>query len=178
MADHPTPHDAFARAVFSDPQQAIPVLRAVLPEPLLRLLDFSAATLEDRLSTNEELQDRRFDFLYRVSLRGEDAYVLVLLEHQSTVDPIMAARAFFYLGRAVDLLGNGSRVSCADTVPLALWIAAFHLDDYPAAVETAVAAGGDTDTMAAIVGGIVAARISAAGIPPAWREAVEPLPIG
>ena len=80
------------------------------------------------------------------------------------------------LKSAVRLLGNGSRVSCADTVPLALWIASAHLDDYRAAVETAVAAGGDTDTLAAIVGGIVASRVSAAGIPPEWREAVEPLP--
>jgi ADP-ribosylglycohydrolase len=78
---------------------------------------------------------------------------------------------------AVRLLGNGSRLSCADTVPLALWISASHLDDYRTAVETAVAAGGDTDTMAAIVGGIVAARVSAAGIPAEWRDAVEPLPI-
>jgi ADP-ribosylglycohydrolase len=81
------------------------------------------------------------------------------------------------LGRAVALLGNGSRVSCADTVPLALWIATAHLDDYRSAVETAVAAGGDTDTMAAIVGGIVAARVSASAIPTEWRDAVEPLPI-
>lgn len=72
-------------------------------------------------------------------------------------------------------LGNGSWVSCADTVPLALRIAASHLDDYRGAVATAVAAGGDTDTTAAIVGGIVAARVSLAGIPPEWRDAVEPL---
>ena len=66
--------------------------------------------------------------------------------------------------------------SPADTVPLALWISLSHPDDFRAAVETAVAAGGDTDTMAAIVGGIVASRVSAAAIPPEWRETVEPLP--
>jgi len=80
------------------------------------------------------------------------------------------------LGEAVDRLGNGSRVSCADTVPLALWIASAHMDDFRTAVETAVAAGGDTDTVAAIVGGIVASRVEASGIPPEWRDAVEPLP--
>ncbi len=81
------------------------------------------------------------------------------------------------LGRAVALLGNGSHVSCADTVPLALWIATSHSDDYRVAVETAVAAGGDTDTMAAIVGGIVAARGSVSAIPAEWRDVVEPLPL-
>ena len=79
------------------------------------------------------------------------------------------------LPEAVSRLGNGSRVSCADTVPLALWIAAAHLDDYATAVEQAVNAGGDTDTVAAIVGGIVAARVSTGGIPLEWRTGVEPL---
>jgi len=79
------------------------------------------------------------------------------------------------LGQAVRALGNGSRVSCPDTVPLALWIAAAHLDDYEGAVQRAVAAGGDTDTVAAIAGGVVASRVSTAGIPAAWLEATEAL---
>jgi ADP-ribosylglycohydrolase len=79
------------------------------------------------------------------------------------------------LGDAVFQLGNGARVTCADTVPLALWIAFGHLGDYAAAIRHAVAAGGDADTIAAIVGGIVAARVGEASIPRAWRERVEPL---
>jgi ADP-ribosylglycohydrolase len=81
------------------------------------------------------------------------------------------------LSEAVARLGNGSHVSCADTVPLALWIALRYLDDFESAVWHAVAAGGDTDTLAAIVGGIVAARVGAKGIPQKWRDSVEPLPI-
>lgn len=81
------------------------------------------------------------------------------------------------LAEAVAGLGNGSNVSCVDTVPLAVWLASHHLDDYQAAVEAAVAAGGDTDTLAAIVGGIVAARLSPGAIPARWRAAVEPLPL-
>jgi ADP-ribosylglycohydrolase len=80
------------------------------------------------------------------------------------------------LETAVRLLGNGSRVSCADTVPLALWISSAHVDDYRTAIRTAIAAGGDTDTLGAIVGGIAASRVSARGIPREWRDAVEPLP--
>jgi ADP-ribosylglycohydrolase len=39
-----------------------------------------------------------------------------------------------------------------------------------------VQVGGDTDTTAAIVGGVVAAYTGVDGIPPAWRAAREPLP--
>jgi ADP-ribosylglycohydrolase len=73
-------------------------------------------------------------------------------------------------------LGNGSQVLAQDTVPFALWVAATHLDDYPAAVGACVEAGGDVDTTAAIVGGIVAACTGAAGIPASWLARREPLP--
>ena len=70
-------------------------------------------------------------------------------------------------------LGNGSRVTASHTVPFALWTAATYLEDYPAAVTACVQAGGDVDTTAAIVGGIVAAytglgnRPGVTGVPPA-----------
>jgi len=106
---------------------------------------------------------------------------------QSPLDPslrvvrrIDLARAFTSdvgLEEAVARLGNGSKVTCADTVPLALWIAFCHLDDFPTAIRHAVAAGGDTDTLAAMVGGIVCARVGLDAIPHEWRRAVEPLPV-
>ncbi|GIF75617.1 ADP-ribosylglycohydrolase family protein [Asanoa siamensis] len=96
------------------------------------------------------------------------------------------ARAVRLVGRTVEEaaydLGNGSRVTAQDTVPFALWTAATYLDDYPAAITACVRAGGDVDTTAAIVGGIVAAytgigdRPGSTGVPPAWVAAREPLP--
>ncbi|WP_457029796.1 ADP-ribosylglycohydrolase family protein [Kitasatospora sp. P5_F3] len=77
---------------------------------------------------------------------------------------------------AAYVLGNGSRTSAADTVPFALWAAARNLADFEAALWETVSAGGDVDTTAAIVGGIVAAHTGSAGIPAAWLAATEPLP--
>jgi ADP-ribosylglycohydrolase len=78
---------------------------------------------------------------------------------------------------AAKRLGNGSNVTCFDTVPLALWIAFCNLDDFERAVRSAVACGGDADTLAAIVGGIVAARLGSDAIPSQWRSVVEPVDI-
>ncbi|ASN83331.1 ADP-ribosylglycohydrolase family protein [Deinococcus ficus] len=79
------------------------------------------------------------------------------------------------LAFAVSTLGNGVQLSAQDTVPFALWCASRHLKDVEAALWLAVSAGGDRDTVCAIVGSIVA--LSAADtIPPAWRMAREPLP--
>ncbi|WP_216893220.1 ADP-ribosylglycohydrolase family protein [Nocardia alni] len=112
----------------------------------------------------------------------------------ATVDPYLIdghtaagiRRAVKLLGRSVAEaayeLGNGARVSAQDTVPFTLWAAATFLDDYPAAITACVQAGGDADTTAAIVGGIVAAhtgignRDNVRGIPEAWLSAREPLP--
>lgn len=74
------------------------------------------------------------------------------------------------------LLGNGREVSAVDTVPLALWIAAHHLDAYADALWTAAEVAEDLDTVCAIVGGIIAARTGSAGIPAEWRAACEALP--
>ena len=98
----PTPHDRFAQAVFSNPQHAEPVFRAVLPEALARELDFTRAELLPSLFLDDDLDERRADFLFRVPLAGQEVYLLTLLEHQSSNDPTMAARLLVYAGRALD----------------------------------------------------------------------------
>jgi ADP-ribosylglycohydrolase len=55
-------------------------------------------------------------------------------------------------------------------------VAARHLDDYPAALRACVAVGGDMDTTAAIVGGILAAHTGLHAIPAQWISSREPLP--
>jgi ADP-ribosylglycohydrolase len=76
---------------------------------------------------------------------------------------------------AVELLGNGSQVICADTVPFSIWCAARHLDDFEEAMWATVSGLGDRDTTCAIVGGIVALSVGADGIPDAFVNAREPL---
>jgi ADP-ribosylglycohydrolase len=75
-------------------------------------------------------------------------------------------------------LGNGSRVLAFDTVPFTLWVAASRIEDFPAAVHACIEAGGDVDTTAAIVGGIVATYtgLGPSGVPAAWLDRREPLP--
>lgn len=77
---------------------------------------------------------------------------------------------------AVSVLGNGSRVTALDTVPLSLWCAGERLDDYEEALWLTVSALGDRDTTCAIVGGIVAAYTGREGIPAGWLKSREPLP--
>jgi ADP-ribosylglycohydrolase len=61
-------------------------------------------------------------------------------------------------------------------VPFTLWSAVNHLDDYVAALKQTIIAGGDCDTNAAIVGGIVALSVGRENIPAEWRQHKERLP--
>jgi hypothetical protein len=54
------------------------------------------------------------------------------------------------------------------TVPVALHAWFCHPSDYRSAVTSAIACGGDADTTAAIVGGIVGAAVGKQGIPDEW----------
>jgi ADP-ribosylglycohydrolase len=76
--------------------------------------------------------------------------------------------------QAAGRLGNGSRITAPDTVPLAVWVADRYLDDYPEAVWAIISAGGDVDTNAAIVGGIVASAVPDL-VPAEWIANREPL---
>lgn len=78
--------------------------------------------------------------------------------------------------QAAAQLGNGMPILAQQTVPFAMWCAAKHMDNYPLALETALSAGGDSDTICAMVGGIVAMNVGRNGIPSKWLSRREPLP--
>jgi ADP-ribosylglycohydrolase len=66
--------------------------------------------------------------------------------------------------------GGASGVSgyMLHTIPAALHVWLAYQSDYRRAVATTVRLGGDSDTVAAIVGAIVGARVGREGIPPEW----------
>jgi len=114
------------------------------------------------------------DFITAVLDRLDDGETTRLIRHARTLlgaTPEQAAAE----------LGNGSMVTAQNTVPFTIWVAATHLDDYPTAITTCIAAHGDVDTTSAIVGGIVAAYTGTrtgqvTGLPRTWLAAREPLP--
>jgi ADP-ribosylglycohydrolase len=75
---------------------------------------------------------------------------------------------------AVLLLGNGSKVTAPDTVPLAVWLAERCAEDLPAGLWAVIEAGGDVDTVGAMVGGVVALHAPRT-IPQTWFALREPL---
>ena len=65
-------------------------------------------------------------------------------------------------------LGNGFQVTAQDTVPFCLWVAAHNPRNFVKALSQTIGVGGDCDTNAAIVGGIVALSAGRKAIPAEW----------
>ena len=81
------------------------------------------------------------------------------------------------LNDVAKVLGNGSLVTAPDTVPFCIWMAAHHPGHFVEAIGKTISAGGDYDTNAAIVGGMVALSAGRASIPIDWLNAREVISI-
>lgn len=73
-------------------------------------------------------------------------------------------------------LGNG--VEALLSVPSACYIAFTYSPDFCDAIRAAISLGGDTDTIAGMVGAIVGAHVGERGLPVAWIEQLEDGPRG
>jgi len=75
------------------------------------------------------------------------------------------------------VLGNGSLVTAPDTVPFCVWMAAHHLNRFVEALGKTISVGGDCDTNAAIVCGILALSAGRESVPAEWLKTKEPIRI-
>lgn len=78
--------------------------------------------------------------------------------------------------QVVRSLGNG--VEAHFSVPSACYIAITYSPDFSDAIRAAISLGGDTDTIAGMVGAIVGAHIGEKGLPVEWIEQLEDGPRG
>ena len=94
------PHDALIKALFRDPQHIVAELKRLLPASIIERLDLSTVRLAEGVSIDPKLRDRSTDLWFEVRLRsGQQGYVFMLYEHQSSVQHEMAWRLVDYITR-------------------------------------------------------------------------------
>ena len=96
MTNHP--HDALFKASLT-PEAARALCRAVLPPEVAQAFEGAVITRAPSEFVEEALRDRSSDVLYRATFGDQEALIYVLVEHQSTVDPLMAFRVLRYMVR-------------------------------------------------------------------------------
>lgn len=85
-------HDAVFRRILGDPAHAAAELRAVLPAALVERLDLDRLARVSASFVDASLRWRHSDLLFTVGLDGGEAFVYVLVEHQSGTDPLTPSR--------------------------------------------------------------------------------------
>jgi len=114
---------------------------------------------------------------YEVVSRALEGDSSEFLEALNVVVTSIAAGTFTADFSAQIGLGRGPSGYCLHSVPVALHAWLRNPTDYRAAVTEVIRCGGDTDTMAAITGAIVGARVGPQGIPVEWRDGIVDWPL-
>ena len=105
--DFPIEHfpDRSARWLFQDKQYVRGLVEIVASE-LVAFLDFDQLTLLNRSFISDTLREQESDLVFSVPFRRgsetDELLIYILLEHQSTVDPLMGFRVLFYMTQLWD----------------------------------------------------------------------------
>ncbi|MGX5057135.1 Rpn family recombination-promoting nuclease/putative transposase [Enterobacter asburiae] len=93
----PTPHDATFKQFLTQPEIARDFMHIHLPAELRAICDLSTLKLESGSFVEDDLRQYFSDVLYSLkTTAGEDGYIMVLIEHQSSPDKFMAFRQLRY----------------------------------------------------------------------------------
>jgi predicted transposase/invertase (TIGR01784 family) len=95
------PHDQFFRKAMEDKRVAMAFLKDHLPSYLCCKIDFNTLVLQPRSQTNAVRRESIVDVLFKTMIDGREAYIYLLLEHQSTPDPLMSFRVIEYTVNAI-----------------------------------------------------------------------------
>ena len=92
-----SPHNAAFMWAFKKIPVAQGFFQTWLPESIRKHIDFDSLEITDGSYVDEKLRDRHSDIVYKTKIKGRDAFLYILFEHQSTPDPMMVFRLLCYM---------------------------------------------------------------------------------
>jgi len=96
-------HDAFFKKSLSIPSVALEYMQMHLPEEVQSLVDLSTLQMQQDSFVEKSLKKQISDVLFSCkAINGEEAFVYLLCENQSTPDRWMAYRLYKYMFAIVD----------------------------------------------------------------------------
>ncbi|MDY6993623.1 MAG: Rpn family recombination-promoting nuclease/putative transposase, partial [Pseudomonadota bacterium] len=90
-------HDRGYKRLFSHPRLFRQLLETFVAEEWVKELDFDHCTKMEKSFISKHYKATETDLLYQVKLRGQPAYIYILIEFQSTVTWFMVVRLLHYL---------------------------------------------------------------------------------
>ena len=96
------PHDQFFCSSMADKRVAQEFLKTHLPREICDLIDFNELVLQPRNQVNAVRVESIVDVLFKTRIAEKEAYIYLLLEHQSTPDALMSFRVIQYTVNAIN----------------------------------------------------------------------------
>lgn len=93
----PSIHDKFFRAAMKNPRVAIDFIQHHFPKDICLALDTKTLKLIPNSYISDELQETVSDLVFSCKIASKQAYISLLIEHQSTPDKMMPFRVYHYL---------------------------------------------------------------------------------
>jgi predicted transposase/invertase (TIGR01784 family) len=90
------PHDGFVRRSLSNIQIARDILTSHIQPAIAKRINWDTLQITNKSFVNEELTQFHSDIVYRCELNSKEAYIYLLLEHQSTPDKLLPFRMLTY----------------------------------------------------------------------------------
>lgn len=118
-------HDKTFKNALSDVRVAQDFFKHHLPANIQNLVDLNTLKLSQNTYIDEELREFQSDVLYEVMLKNgtDSAYLYLLTEHQSKVDPLMPYRIWNY---KVKIWDQHLKQTNEQTLPLIFCLVFYH----------------------------------------------------
>ena len=117
------PHDQFFREAMKDKRVSEAFLKRHLSADLCAVVDFKNLVLQPRSQSNAVRKESIVDLLFKTSIAGKEAYIYLLLEHQSSPEPLMAFRVLEY---TVNAIRDHLKKHNTKKIPLILPLVIYH----------------------------------------------------
>lgn len=95
-------HDKFFRRAMSNQRVAREFLIAHLPEDIQQVIDLKNIVFQPRSHIDDVGSEATVDILYKTTIHHKEAYIYLLLEHQSKPDELMPFRMLKYTCNIID----------------------------------------------------------------------------
>ncbi len=93
----PNIHDTGYKKLFSDKRIFRQLLETFVDLDWIQDIDFDSCELLDKSFVSDHYKETESDIIYKVKLREQDLYIIILLEFQSTIDRFMSLRFLNYI---------------------------------------------------------------------------------
>jgi predicted transposase/invertase (TIGR01784 family) len=90
-------HDSGYKKLFSNHELVRQLLTSFVNEDWINSIEYDTLEKIDKSFISDEFAEKESDLIYKAKFKGQDIYIFILFEFQSTVDRFMSLRMLHYI---------------------------------------------------------------------------------